>query len=156
PPQRGHVHRLVDEALAERAVAEPYARHRAAALPLLGERDADRIADRAAENPVRIEIAQMEMLAAAAAAADAVGTTEDLGEQGKHLAAIGEEMAMAAMVAEHAVARAVERGRDRDGGDLLADAGVSGAGDASARELIEQQQLEAADRGRDAIVIGER
>src|ERR1051325_12128640 len=63
---------------------------------------------------------------------------------------------MAAMVAEHAVAGAIEGGGDRHGGDLLADAGMRGAGDVPARELVEQHLLEAADRGGDAIVIRER
>ena len=83
-------------------------------------------------------------------------TAEDFGQQQEHLAAIGEEVAVAAMIAEHAVAAAIERGGDRDGVELLADACVGGAGDAPAGELIEQHLLEAADRQRETIVIGER
>src|SRR5262249_34192024 len=145
PPQRGEVHRLVHQAFAKSAVAEPRAGHRPAALALLGERDADRVADRAALDAVRVKIAQVQVLAAAAAAAHAVGAAEDLGEEQERLAAIGEEVAVAAMIAEHAVATAVERRGDGDCGDLLADAGVGGAADPTAGELIEQHLLEAAD-----------
>src|SRR5262249_58601779 len=72
------------------------------------------------------------------------------------LAAIGDEVAVAAMIAEHAVAVTIERRRDADGRDLLAEAGVGGAGDAAARELIEQHLLEPADAACQTIVVGER
>ena len=155
-PERGNIHRLVDEALAEGAVAEPGAGYGAAAPGLLRQRDADGVADTAALHAVGIEIAPVQVLAAAPPAADAVGPAEDLGEKRKDLAAIGEEMPVAAMVAEHAVARAVERSRDRDCGDLLADAGVGRAADAAGGELVEQHALEDADAGREMVVIGGR
>ncbi len=60
------------------------------------------------------------------------------------------------MIAENAVARAVERRGDADGRDLLADAGMGRPADATERELIEQQLLEAADGEREPIMIGQR
>src|SRR5262249_9485733 len=145
PPQRGDVHRFVDDTFAERAVAEPGAGDGAARPRLFRERDADRIADGAAEHSVGVEIAQLEVLTATSPAADAVRPAEDPGEQRIDFTAIGEEVPVAAVIAEYAVARTVERGRDGNGRDLLADAGVGGTGNTSERELLEQHLLEVAD-----------
>ena len=93
---------------------------------------------------------------AAATRAHAAWLPQDLEVEPLHLAAIGEEVTMAAVVAEHDVARAIER-RDDTGGDcFLANASVRRTGQRAGCEQVEQRLLEEADAGQQRVELGRR
>ena len=59
----------------------------------------------------------------------------------RKVARIGQKVTVVAMIGQHRVLGVIERAHDRKGGDLLAEAGVRGAGNQPARELIEDELL---------------
>src|SRR5438067_5330708 len=92
-PERGHVHHLVDEPLAERALAEEAHGDLVRAPALRGERCARRDPGRAADDCIRAEIAVLvigDVHRAALAAAVAGFLPEQLGEHAPDLRALGE------------------------------------------------------------------
>ena len=86
----------------------------------------------------------MQVLAAAAAAADAVGLAHQLGEERGEIAAGGEEVAVAAVRAEDGVARA-EPAEEPDRDRLLADRGVRRPREQPLRVELQELLLGAAD-----------
>ena len=86
----------------------------------------------------------MQVLAAAAAAADAAGLAHQLGEERGEVAAGGEEVAVAAVGAEDGVAGA-EPAEKPDRDRLLADRGVRRPGEEPLRVELEELLLGAAD-----------
>ena len=155
PPQRGHVQRLVDRALAPGAVADVDAGDRAGCGPLQVQRDAGGDRHALALHAGGQEAAAVEVLAAADAAADRARPAHDLGEQPCGSPNLGEVVAVAAWLlntqsrcgrAAALTATAGSPGRGRCGWCRRAVPGRTG------RAAL----LEAADRGCDAVVVGER
>ena len=122
-PERGQVHRLVERALAERPVADEDDRDPVLAAELLRERDPERDRHQLALDARADEPGRMQVLAAAASAADAARAAHQLGEERGEVAAGSEEVAVAAVGAEDGVSRA-EPAEEPDRDRLLADRGV--------------------------------
>ena len=140
-PHRREVHALVQQPLAERAVADDAATMRAIASQLAREREPGGDAGHAALHAIAVEVPEGHVLAAAAAAADACLASHDLGDQADEIARIGEKVTVVAVVGQHGVVRMVQRPDDRQRRQLLPETGVRGSRDEAARELIEQQLL---------------
>ncbi len=126
----GEVHRLVEAAVVDRAVAEEGDADVVAALGPGADAGAGGVADAGGDDAVGAEQADraiVEMHGAAAAAAAALDLAEQLGHQDVGIHALGEGVAMAAMGRGHPVGGA-EMGADADGGRLLADIEMEEAG----------------------------
>src|SRR5918911_1122421 len=99
-PERGHVHHLVEDALAERAVAEEADGDLLGTAHLRGHRRSGRDARRAADDRVRAEVAILvvgDVHRAALAAAVPGLLAEQLGEHAVDRGALGEAVAVAAV-----------------------------------------------------------
>ena len=79
------------------------------------------------------------MLAAAAPAADTGFAAHDLRDQAEKVARISQEMTVVAMIGQHRVLGVVQCANNRQSSDLLAEAGMRGARNQAARELIEDE-----------------
>ena len=80
------------------------------------------------------------------AAANALGQAHDFGDETLRVAAVGEIVAVAAMVGADHVAVEIESGDDTRGDGLLADAGVHGAAQLPLAEEIQQVGLDRSDQ----------
>src|SRR5262245_5061821 len=121
-PERGHVHRLVEQALAQRAVAEEAHGDLSGAAHLRRQRGAGGDARRAADDGVGAEVAGLrirDVHRTALAAAVAGFLAEQLGEHPGHRRTLGQAVAVAAMRARDEVV-ALQRLADSDGYALLA------------------------------------
>ena len=119
-PERGHVQRLVEDALPEGAVPDEDDDDARVATQPLRERDAESDRDELPLDAGADEARSVQVLAAAAAPTDAVCLAHQLGEQGCEVAAGGEKVTVAAVRAEDGVTGlqvAEQADRDR----LLAD-----------------------------------
>ena len=96
------------------------------------------------------------MLTAAAAAADAAGPAHHLEVQALDFAAVRQEVAMAAMVAEDDVEIAVDRGDHPDGDRLLSHARVGRARQHAGRKQIEQRLLEQPNAHQQRVLLPDR
>src|SRR5437660_1074901 len=122
-PQRGHVHRLVQQALAERAVAEEADGHLVGAAPAGGHRRSGGDAGAAADDRVGAQVAALlvgDVHGAALAPAVAGLPAQQLGEHAVHGRALGQAVAVAAVGAGDVVV-VPERRADADRDRLLAD-----------------------------------
>src|SRR3954471_2920518 len=145
PPQRGHVHDLVEDPLAERTLAEEADRDLVRAPALGRQRGAGGDAGRAADDRVRAEVAVLvvgDVHRAALATAVAGLLAEQLREHPADLGALREAVAMPTVRRRDPVV-AAERRADTDGHALLADVEVREAGHLRApveivRLLLEQ------------------
>src|SRR5581483_10811603 len=125
-PERGHVHDLVHESLAERALAEEADRDLIRAAALRRERGPGGDAGRAADDRVRAEVAVLvvgDVHRAALAAAVARLLAEQLGEHPARLGALREAVTVPAVRRRDPVVPA-ERGAHADRDPLLADVQV--------------------------------
>ena len=128
-PERRHVHRLVEKALAERAVAEEAHRDLAAAAHLRRERGARRDAGGAADDGVGAEVARLgigDVHRAALAATVAGLLAEQFREHAVDRGALGEAVPVAAVGAGDEVV-AMQGLADADRHGLLADVEVGQA-----------------------------
>src|SRR5207249_11526105 len=121
-PERGHVHRLVEQSLPQRPIAEEAHRDLTAAAHLRRQRGAGRDARGAADDRVGAEVARLRIRGvhrAALAAAVARLLAEQLGEHAVDRRALGQAVAVTAMRARDEVV-AAQRLADADGHGLLA------------------------------------
>src|SRR5579859_924001 len=126
PPERGHVHRLVQHSLAERTIAEEAHRDLVGSALLRRKRSSSRDAGRAGDDRVRAEIAALgvgDVHRTALAVAVARLLAEQLREHAVQLSALGDAVPMSAMRAGDVVV-VVERGAHAHGHRLLADVEV--------------------------------
>ncbi len=122
-PQPGHIGRLVEYPLIQRAVAEKTARHLSSAANLAGIGRAGGDADASADDAVRAQNAEVEIgdvHRAALAVTITRGLAQEFGHHRRRLAAFGEAMPVPAMRAGNVVV-APERGTRADRHGLLAD-----------------------------------
>src|SRR5438270_10068699 len=153
PPERGHVHHLVDEPLAERALSEEAHRDLVAAAPFCRERGAGRDPGGAADDRVRAEIAVLVIGDVHRAALPTAVTrllAEQLGEHAAHLRTLGETVTVAAVRGRDPVLAAegcAHADRDR----LLADVEMCETGHLRASIQLVRLLLEQADQGHAAI-----
>src|SRR3989454_4796172 len=146
-PERGHVHHLVQEALAERAVAEEAHRDLPAAPHLRRQRGPGRDPGRPAHDGIRAEVAHLgigDVHRAALAATVARLLAEQLREHPADGRPLGEAMAVSAMRARDEVV-AAQRLADADGDGLLADVEVGEAWHLRALVELVHLLLEGAD-----------
>jgi len=146
-PERGHVHHLVEEALAERALAEEAGGDLVGPARLGREGGARRDAGRAADDRVRAEVPVLvvgDVHRAALAAAVAGLLAEQLGEHPVDRGALREAVAVAA-VGRGDVVVLPQRLADADRDGLLADVEVGEAGHLRAAVEIVDLLLERAD-----------
>lgn len=152
-PERGHVHALVEQALAKRAVAEeadgdipgaePFGRHGCPG------RDPGRTADDGVGAEVAVGLVG-DVHRAALAPAVAFGAAEKFAEHLAELGALGDAMAVAAMGGGDLVGRA-QRLADADGDGLLPGIHVGQAGHLGLEVELVGVILEGADAGHLAI-----
>src|SRR5437763_9561564 len=148
PPERGHVHHLVDEPLAERALSEEAHRDLVGAAPFCRERGAGRDSGGAADDRVRAEIAVLVIGDVHRAALPAAVTrllAEQLGEHATHLRPLGETVTVAAVRGRDPVLAAegcAHADRDR----LLADVEMCETGHLRASIQLVRLLLEQADQ----------
>jgi hypothetical protein len=151
-PQRGEVERLQQRALGHRAVAED-AHRDPVAVPAEGPAEAggDRraVADGAAGTPdAGGQVGRVER--AGPPTVDAAGAAGELGEKPGRVAPPGQEVTVAAVVAQQGVVGAqggAHAGRD----PLLPDAGMDAAGDVTGAHQVDAPLLETADQPDGAI-----
>src|SRR5262249_30840566 len=136
------VERLVDDALAERAVTDANRDDAVLARQFLREREACAHRNDAALHAVAEEPSSAQVLAAADARAHARARPHDLRDQALDVIRPGDEVAMAAMVREDDVALVIEALRKEHGRQLLPDAGMRRAGDLALREQGQQPLLD--------------
>src|SRR6266536_1936945 len=152
-PERGHVHDLVEDPLAERALAEEADRDLVGAAALRRERGAGGDAGRAADDRVRAEVAVLvvgDVHRAALAAAVAGLLAEQLREHPPHVGALGEAVPVASVRRGDPVL-ATKRGADADGDRLLADVEMREAGHLRAAVELVRLLLEQADERHTAV-----
>ena len=103
-PNGGQIQALIQQSLAERAIADDRGDDRSAVAALHGQAMADADGGHAALHAVAVEIAKGEVLAAADAAADAGLSSHNLCEQPDESPGVSQEMAVVAMIRKHDVA----------------------------------------------------
>src|SRR5689334_2421238 len=143
-PQGSHVEGLVDDPLAQGAVADEHHAYRVAAGQLVGKGNPRGRRHDAALNAVRLEARRTDVLAAAHTAADTGLLAHDFGQQTQRVARLREVVAVASVVAENVIAVGeVFHHRHRVG--LLPDAGVGGSVECALLEQLEQSLLKPPD-----------
>src|SRR5579884_407340 len=146
-PERGHVHRLVEQPLSERSLAEEADRHLVGAAPLRAERRPGRDPGRAADDRVRAQVPVREVRDVhrpALALVVAGRLAEQFGEHEVDARALREAVAVPAMRRGDVVVLAKRRA-DADRDALLADVEVREAGHLRAAVEIVHLLLEEAD-----------
>jgi hypothetical protein len=147
PPERGHVHDLVEQPLPERALAEEADGDRVGAAGAGGEGGAGGDPGRPADDGVRTQVAVLvvgDVHGPALAAAVALGLAEQLAEHPLGRGALGQAVSVAAVRARDVVV-AAERLAHADGDGLLADVEMRQAGHLRAAVELVHALLEQAD-----------
>ncbi len=146
-PQSGHVEALVEDALAQRAIAEEDHGHTGLMLQALVEGAADGDRDGAGGDAVgahEADVADGHVLAAAATARVAARTAEDLCHHPPRIGAARQQMAVPAVVAVDEVVVA-QGGTDAHRAGFLSDTQVGGSGHDSLEKQLVQARLESPD-----------
>src|SRR3954447_1691951 len=146
-PERGHVHHLVEEALAERALAEEADRDPVGPERFPEEAGAGADPRRSADDRVRAEVAVRvvgDVHRAALALAVALLLAEQLAVHEPHVGALGDAVAVAAMRGGDRVV-AAQRRADADRDRLLADVEMSQARHLRREVELVRLRLEGAD-----------
>src|SRR6185437_913906 len=150
PETHRKIEGLVNDAFAERPIADADRHHCAAPRELLGQRQACRDRNDSALDAVAEELPPAQVLASADATARTAALAHDFGNETLDVVRPGEIVAVAAVVREDDVAAAVQGACQRDGRELLADAGMSRPRELAGGEQLQETLLDDADqiRGR--------
>ncbi len=134
---------LVNYSFTQRAIPQEGDHDRAAAFMLLCNCHAGRQRDRTAQDAVGEEIAPVQVLGTSATAAHSAGFAHQLGEERVRLSAIGQEMTVAAVVADHYII--FQDVIQHTGGiGFLTQVSVGSAGEYPFREILQYRLLEPA------------
>ena len=145
-PDRGEIHRLVEDTLVRGAVAEERDDDLVGAAQLRGQRRAGAERHRRADDSVRaqnVEVQVGDMHRAAEATAITGVAAQQFGHHAVEVGALGDAVAVASMVAGHVIVVAQDRADGR-GDRLLADVAVRGALDQPFLEQVGGALLERA------------